>query len=114
METTTKKSAKKITIEISIIASLAGLLFGFDTGIVNGALKFLQIDMDLNTAQLEKITSILSIGALCGALFSSCITRTIGRKMALIVSAASFSVFATLLSFAPNYETILVARFALG
>ncbi|MGD9108014.1 MAG: sugar porter family MFS transporter [Gammaproteobacteria bacterium] len=103
-----------IVIWIAVVASLAGLLFGIDIGVVNGSISLIQQDLHISLEQAEIITSILSIGALIGALFSGFITRWIGRKNALIISALIFIIFIIVAVTAPTYVILLLARFGLG
>lgn len=111
---TRKVDTKKIIIMVSVIAALAGLLFGVDIGIVNGSLDFIQRDFHLTLTQGEKITSILSVGALIGALFSGFITRKLGRQRALVISGITFTIFSLMAVTAANYDVLLLARFCLG
>jgi SP family galactose:H+ symporter-like MFS transporter len=109
-----KQHANTVIIVVGIIAALAGLLFGIDTGVVNGALELIKKDWNLTTTQLEQITSILSIGAMFGALFSGLITRIVGRKKALLTAAFMFTIFVIVAATAKNFGYLLFARFALG
>ena len=82
-----------------MIAALAGLLFGMDTGYINGSLKYIAESFHLNEAQQGHVASVLLVGAALGAL---------------LIAAAIFS-FATLISiFAPTYEIFFGARLLLG
>ena len=53
---------------VSAIAALGGILFGYDTGVMSGALLFIKPDFDMSATQEGVITSILMIGAALGAL----------------------------------------------
>ncbi len=55
-------------IGVGVVTFLAGLLFGYDQGIISGALPLLQQDLHLSTIQSEVITSWVTLGALVGAL----------------------------------------------
>lgn len=109
-----KHHTKATVIFVSIVAALAGLLFGVDTGVINGSINLIQKDLHLTLGQAETVTSILSIGALIGALFSGFVTRTLGRKRALVISAALFSIFIIVAVSATSYHMLLIARFFLG
>ena len=50
------------------VTFLAGLLFGYDQGVISGALPLLQADLDLSTLESEIVTSWVTLGALFGAL----------------------------------------------
>ena len=112
--TTQIRNTKTIVIMVAIIAALAGLLFGVDTGIINGTLDLICKDLHLTLAQGETITSMLSIGALVGALLSGFITNKLGRKRALVISGVIFVVFSLVAVMSPSYQVLLSARFCLG
>src|SRR6202161_1258643 len=63
------------------ITALGGLLFGYDTGVVSGALLFLKKDFGgLSSFQQELVTSLLLVGAVAGALTAGRLADRIGRK----------------------------------
>ena len=64
------KYNKSLVIVIAAIASTGGLLFGFDTGVISGALPFLERSWDLSTEEQEWIVTALLVGAIAGALSS--------------------------------------------
>ena len=113
---TTKKDTSKagMVIFICFIAALAGLLFGLDVGYVNGALKFIQADLHLNTAQAETVTGILMFGAALGAIASGFLSHKIGRKKTLTLSALLFTIFSIVGMSAQSYDVLLTSRFVLG
>jgi len=53
---------------VGVVTLLAGLLFGYDHGVISGALPLLQADLDLSTLESEIVTSWVTLGALFGAL----------------------------------------------
>lgn len=108
------KNIKATVIMVATIAALAGLLFGVDTGIINGSLDLIIKDLHLTLAQGETITSMLSIGALIGALFSGFITRELGRKRSLVIAGIIFVIFSLVAISSPGYRALLLARFCLG
>ncbi|MFZ0499319.1 MAG: MFS transporter, partial [Steroidobacteraceae bacterium] len=64
---------------ISLIASIGGLLFGYDTGVVNGALLYMGRDLRLTPADEGFITAALLLGAALGALLAGRLADRIGR-----------------------------------
>ncbi|AIT08873.1 MFS transporter [Candidatus Francisella endociliophora] len=109
-----EKKINFITVKIAVIAALAGLLFGMDTGYINGSLKFIAQSFHLTESQQGHVASILLVGAAIGALFSGVLSKKFGRRKVLIIAGGIFSL-ATLVSiFAPNYEVFFIARFVLG
>jgi len=76
---------------ISLVAAISGLLFGFDTAVINGALIFLRADLGLSTRGTEIATSSLLVGCALGAAVAGWLTDRLGRKRMLIVSALLFA-----------------------
>ena len=57
-----KKSNKGVVVVIASIAATGGLLFGFDTGVISGAIPFLQDYFELSDSQIETVTALGLIG----------------------------------------------------
>lgn len=99
----------------SAITAIGGLLFGYDTGVVSGALLFLRTSYGgLTSFQLELVTSLLLIGAMVGALVVGPIADVIGRKPAVMVTALIFVGGVLMAAFAPVLPALLVARVVIG
>ncbi|WP_083325707.1 sugar porter family MFS transporter [Hymenobacter coccineus] len=65
---------------VAAVAALGGLLFGFDTAIINGALVFLKKDFGLSDAQTELAASSILFGAVAGAALAGWLTDRYGRR----------------------------------
>src|ERR1700751_4816882 len=74
------------------IAALAGLLFGFDTGIISGAILFIKSEFHLEPLTEEFLVSAALIGAVCGWVLSGRVTDAIGRRFTILITAGVFSV----------------------
>src|SRR3990167_5233789 len=105
---------KPIVYIISLIAALAGLLFGIDIGVISGALNYLQVDLNLSTSQLETVTSSILVGAVIGAMGSGWINRHYGRRFAILVSAVIFVIGSIGSAMAASYNTLVIVRIILG
>lgn len=77
---------------VSAIAALGGILFGYDTGVMSGALLFIKPDFDMSATQEGVITSILMIGAALGALSGGRLADAIGRRWAVFWAGILFIV----------------------
>lgn len=104
---------------IAGVATLGGLLFGFDTGVISGALPFMRLPEDqgglaLTTLDESLVTATLLVGAALGALFGGRLSDKYGRKHNIILLAIVFLVGAAASALAPNVATMLVARVILG
>jgi SP family galactose:H+ symporter-like MFS transporter len=99
---------------VGFIAALAGLLFGFDTGIISGAITFITSEYHLTTEMEGFVVSSVLIGAVCGTLLSNIISRNFGRRKALIYAGILFTFGAIGSAFAPNPQILIIVRFFLG
>jgi sugar porter (SP) family MFS transporter len=97
------------------ITALGGLLFGYDTGVISGALLFIGKDFPgLTSFDKELLTSILLIGALIGALAAGKIADRIGRRPTVLGTAALFVAGVMLAAFSPSYGVLVAARVVIG
>ncbi|MGP3992137.1 sugar porter family MFS transporter [Streptomyces sp. 3N207] len=99
---------------ITIIATFGGLLFGYDTGVINGALPYMTDDLGLTPATEGMVTSSLLLGAALGAVTGGRLSDARGRRKNILLLAAVFFIGALGCSLAPNTEVMIVARFVLG
>ena len=79
---------------ITIVITLGGLLFGYDTGVINGTQFYFSKYFELTGALKGFIVSSALLGALVGAAFAGILSKKIGRKNSLIISAVFFSLSA--------------------
>ncbi|RYM06530.1 sugar porter family MFS transporter [Sporolactobacillus sp. THM7-7] len=99
---------------IFFFGSLGNLLYGYDTGVVSGALLFIGHEMSLNHYLEGLIVSILLFGAIFGALFSGRLSDRIGRKRVFIIISVIYIVGALGSALAPDVITLILARAVLG
>jgi sugar porter (SP) family MFS transporter len=100
---------------VAAVTALGGLLFGYDTGVVSGALLFLKTQFGgLSSFQEELVTSFLLVGAMVGAFAAGRVADRIGRRPAILITAVVFVVGVLLAAFAPTFWTLIVARFVIG
>jgi major inositol transporter-like SP family MFS transporter len=101
---------------IIFVSTFGGLLFGYDTGVINGALPYMSKpdQLNLNSYTQGFVTSSLLLGAAFGAVFGGRISDNNGRRKYIIYLAVLFF-FATLgCTFAPNVTVMVIFRFLLG
>ncbi|CAM2811458.1 sugar porter family MFS transporter [Actinomyces slackii] len=104
---------------IRSIATLGGLLFGYDTGVISGALPFLknpasQGGLGLSAWDESIVTSSLTVGAAIGALVGGRLSDRFGRKRNIMTVAVIFLIGALGCALAPSTATLTVFRFILG
>ena len=107
-------SSSRYPYLIAAVAAISGLLFGFDTAVINGALIFLREELDLTTKGTEIATTSLLVGCAVGAAFAGVLTDRFGRKRLLIVSALLFAASAVGAAVPRVLEEFVAARFVGG
>ncbi|MDD4013224.1 MAG: sugar porter family MFS transporter [Candidatus Omnitrophica bacterium] len=111
----TDHSKRKMFIYVTAFsAAMAGLLFGYDTGVISGAILFIRDQFQLTAASQEFVVSAVLLGAMFGAAFSGSMADGLGRKGSVIVTAIMFSVGALGSALAPNVLSIAACRFLIG
>lgn len=108
------KTSHAVVIKVSIIAALAGLLFGLDIAYVNGALDFIIKEFNLTVEQSGDVAGYLLAGAAFGALFSGWLSRKFGRKKVLVLSASIFTCATVFTVAVHDFNLFLAARFLMG
>lgn len=87
-------SKNGLLILITSVAALGGLLFGYDTGVINGTQFYFSKYFELESAMKGWVVSSALVGCFVGAISSGFMTKTIGRKYSLIISAIMFTISA--------------------
>lgn len=110
---------KKIPTKfIYFFGAFGGILFGYDIGVMTGALPFLQEDWNLrgNPAAIGWITSSLMLGAIFGGALSGQLADRIGRRKGILIAAVTFALGSILSGIVPHNGMIylIVARTILG
>ena len=95
---------------LAIVAAISGLLFGFDTAVINGVLLFLRHAFHLTELQTEIAASSLLLGCLVGAAFAGTLGDAIGRRKALLLSAGLFAASAGVSAVAPGLPLFAAGR----
>jgi MFS transporter, SP family, galactose:H+ symporter len=98
----------------SVIAALAGLLFGLDIGVISGALPFIARQFHVGDQMQEWIVSSMMVGAALGALGSGWMAKAIGRKYSLMIGAALFACASGVCAFAWSPAMLITGRVFLG
>lgn len=96
------------------VACLGGVLFGYDLGVVSGALPSLNASLGLTSTQSESVVSFLYLGSIIGALVGGYVCDRFGRRTAILYTDFAFLVGAIILASAPTYEVVLTGRVVVG
>jgi SP family galactose:H+ symporter-like MFS transporter len=99
---------------IAIVAATGGLLFGFDTGVISGALPFLKQYWLLDDKTVEWLTTTVLLGAVLGAIGSGKLSDLLGRKRMIIINAVIFSAGAIGCALATSINMLIAMRILIG
>ncbi|XP_053282242.1 proton myo-inositol cotransporter isoform X1 [Pleuronectes platessa] len=99
---------------LAFFSALGGFLFGYDTGVVSGAMLLLKKEMNLSALWQELLISstvgAAAVSALCGGFLNG----WLGRKVCILMSSFIFTIGGIILSFAPDKVVLLVGRITVG
>ncbi len=99
---------------VGVVIMLAGLLFGYDQGVISGAIEGIQKDFHVGTTMTEVITSWVTLGALVGALIAGGMADRYGRRITILLAAALFTAGAAVEAFAPGTAILVIGRLIVG
>ena len=105
---------RRFVYVVASVAALGGLLFGYDTGVISGALLFIKQDFELNPFVEGFIVSSLLLGAMVGAGVSGALSDRLGRRTIILGAAIIFAIGAIGAGLSPSVWVLLVFRFVLG
>jgi sugar porter (SP) family MFS transporter len=99
---------------IAGVAALGGLLFGYDTGVISGALLFIRQVMSLSATMQDIVVAIALAGAAIGAAMAGVLSDRFGRRRVILGAALLFIAGALLSALANEVRVLLVGRFLIG
>lgn len=108
-----KQHNKRIYL-MSCIAAIAGLLFGFDTGVISGAILFINQAFHLSHLQTEIVISSVLLGAVLGASLSGRLCDIIGRKKIILITSLIFCIGTLICACAMTVSHLITGRVILG
>lgn len=109
------KAMSRHVVLVAAVTALGGLLFGYDTGVVSGALLFIHTSFGtVSSFDKELVTSLLLVGAVVGALGAGRVADKIGRRPTLMATAVVFIVGVLAAAFSPSLEVLIAMRFVIG
>ena len=95
-------------------AALGGLLFGYDTGVISGALLFVRQVMSLSPTMQGMVVAIALAGAAIAAAMAGQLSGRIGRRRTILGAGLLFIAGALISAVADSVAVLLVGRFLVG
>lgn len=110
----TSTGMTKTTRFVIAISGLGGLLYGFDIGIISGALVFMQDTLSISSSQASLIVSAVLGGGALAILISGPFADRFGRRLSINISAVVFIIGTLLLVVASSFATVMAGRLVQG
>ncbi|HZD42644.1 MAG TPA: MFS transporter, partial [Methanomicrobiales archaeon] len=96
------------------IAAIGGILFGYDTGVISGAILFIRQDFSLSASGQELAVSAVLIGAIIGALLGGPLADRLGRRITIVTASAIFLIGTAVVVFSYNLPIFIGGRILIG
>lgn len=98
----------------AVVSAIAGFLYGYDTGIISGALLQITDEFGIGSGWQSVIATGILVGAVIGALVGARLSERLGRKRTILIISAVFVVGTVLCSISPTELTLALSRVLLG
>ncbi|MGH9294552.1 MAG: MFS transporter, partial [Acidimicrobiales bacterium] len=108
------RSENRFVTWIALLATLGGFLFGFDTGVVSGALPYIAKSFHLGSLGQSWVVGSLLLGAVGGALLSGKLADLLSRKWTKFAAGCVFTLAGAWSALSPNFGSLIAARVVLG
>lgn len=108
------EKGKPLIYTLTALSCIGGFLFGYDTGVISGAMVQIADKFNLSDWQEELVVSITVAGALVAAVICGPASDYFGRRPIIVISSVVFTAGALLMAFAQSYDILLVGRFIVG
>ncbi|MGB6870082.1 MAG: sugar porter family MFS transporter [Acidobacteriaceae bacterium] len=105
---------KRFVYLATAISALGGMLFGYDIGVISGAILFIKKALSLSAGMEEIVVSSVLVGSLAGAAAGGMLADRLGRRKLLIVTAIVFGLGAVGAAVAPGTAWLIAARVVAG
>ena len=114
MKNKTVTNGKHFVYLATAISALGGMLFGYDIGVISGAILFIKKSFSLSAGMEEIVVSSVLLGSLAGAVAGGILADRLGRRKLLIITAIVFGLGAVGAALAPDTVWLITARVIAG
>ncbi|CAM9099722.1 unnamed protein product, partial [Hapterophycus canaliculatus] len=101
-------------LKLTVTSALGGFLFGYDTGVVSGAMLLIKEEFSLSDWQEEVVVSVTIVAAVTAALTGGPAMEQWGRRPLILLAAVVFTIGAVMLAAATSYGTLVCGRLVVG
>jgi MFS transporter, SP family, galactose:H+ symporter len=108
------EAGRRKTRRWGYLIALGSFMFGYDTGVISGALLFIKADFHLSSFEQSSVVSVLLLGAMAGAVSAGTVADRIGRRATLGLLGVIFTIGIAIAALANGYVMMLVGRVVLG
>lgn len=99
---------------IAAVASLGGLLSGFDTGVISGALLYINETWEISSWEQGWIVSAAIVGAVAGAAMNGSLSDIYGRKKIIVATGIIFAIGSVMCAYASSPMELIISRMVIG
>lgn len=99
---------------LAAFSALGGFLFGYDTGVISGAMLMLKRELELSALWQELLVSSTVAAAALSALLGGFLNGLFGRRVCILLASCCFALGGVVLSSAPGKEALLAGRIVVG
>lgn len=107
-------STPKFVYVLTFFSALGGFLFGYDTGVISGAMILLREEFVLNSLWQEIVVSVTIGAAAVFALLGGCLNNRLGRRPVIIAASIVFTIGAIVMGVASDRYSLLSGRIIVG
>ncbi|KAF5463965.1 hypothetical protein F2P56_014084 [Juglans regia] len=104
----------KYALGCTLVISMITIIFGYDTGVMSGAMIFIEDDLEINDIQVSVLAGILNLCALVGSLIAGRVSDYIGRRYTIVLASIIFLIGSVLMGYGPSYGVLLSGRCIAG
>jgi sugar porter (SP) family MFS transporter len=107
-------ASQKYVYIAAVFAAIGGLLFGYDTGVISGALIFIKQSFGLSVFEQELAVSSVLVGAAVFAITGGSLSDRFGRRKMLLITSVVFIAGALVCAAAPSIGILIAGRVVVG
>ena len=114
VESDTAQASNRYVFVLTALSAIGGFLFGYDTGVISGAMLLLVEEFGFDHKEQEMIVSVTLLGCILAAVAASVATEKLGLQPVILLGSVIFAGASLVLATAATFERLLLGRFVVG